>query len=48
MLSRGQIDGEPLLTTRVSLERIDEGFAALKDSTAEALKVLVTPGVIHS
>jgi len=48
MLYHGRVDGEPLLTTRVSLERIEEGFATLKDSAAEALKVLVTPGVIHS
>lgn len=48
MLSRGQVDGEPLLTTRVSLKRIEEGFATLEDSVAGALKVLVTPGTTHS
>lgn len=48
MLSRGQVDGEPLLTTRVSLERIEEGFATLEDSVAGALKVLVTPGITRS
>ena len=48
MLSRGRVDGDPLLTTRVSLERIEEGFATLEDSAAEALKVLVTPGATHS
>lgn len=48
MLSRGQVDGEPLLTTRVSLERIEEGFATLEDSVAGALKVLVTPGTTPS
>ena len=48
LLSRGQVDGEPLLTTRVSLERIEEGFGALKDSAAEALKVLATPAAPYS
>jgi len=48
MLYHGRVDGELLLTTRVSLERIEEGFATLKDSAAEALKVLVAPGATHS
>lgn len=44
LLARGDVDGRPLLTNRVSLERVvEEGFAALEDPDDSVLKVLVTP-----
>ncbi|MBA2443359.1 MAG: alcohol dehydrogenase catalytic domain-containing protein [Rubrobacter sp.] len=44
MLARGDIDGDPLLTTYLSLDQVAKGFDALEAPLANAaLKVLVTP-----
>jgi 2-desacetyl-2-hydroxyethyl bacteriochlorophyllide A dehydrogenase len=44
LLARGTVDGRPLLTTRVPLERIVErGFGALEAGGEDVLKVLVSP-----
>lgn len=44
MLSRGSVADAPLLTTHLTLDRIDEGLDALEDTSTNAvLKVLVTP-----
>jgi (R,R)-butanediol dehydrogenase / meso-butanediol dehydrogenase / diacetyl reductase len=43
LLSRGKVNGRPLLTTHIALEQVVEGFNILEDSSADALKILVTP-----
>jgi len=43
LLARGRIDGRPLLTTHLPLERVVEGIGILEDPASDVLKVLVTP-----
>ena len=43
LLARGRIDGRPLLTTHLPLERVVEGIGILEDPALDVLKVLVTP-----
>jgi (R,R)-butanediol dehydrogenase / meso-butanediol dehydrogenase / diacetyl reductase len=43
LLSRGKVNGRPLLTTRIPLEQVVEGFDILDNSSADTLKILVTP-----
>jgi (R,R)-butanediol dehydrogenase/meso-butanediol dehydrogenase/diacetyl reductase len=43
LLARGRIDGRPLLTTHLPLERVVEGIGVLEDPASDVLKVLVTP-----
>jgi len=43
LLARGRIDGRPLLTTHLPLERVVEGIGILEDLASDVLKVLVTP-----
>jgi (R,R)-butanediol dehydrogenase / meso-butanediol dehydrogenase / diacetyl reductase len=44
LLARGRIDGRPMLTTRLPLERVVEGIGILEDPASDALKVLINPG----
>ena len=43
LLARGRIDGRPLLSTHLPLERVVEGIGILEDPASDVLKVLVTP-----
>lgn len=44
MLARGELDADPLVTSRIALEDIvDDGFDALADSDSGEVKVLVKP-----
>jgi (R,R)-butanediol dehydrogenase/meso-butanediol dehydrogenase/diacetyl reductase len=43
LLSRGRVNGEPLLTTRIALEQVEGAFGVLEDPAKDALKVLVSP-----
>lgn len=45
LLARGRIDGRPLLTTRLPLERVVEGIGILEEPASDALKVLITPNL---
>ena len=43
LLSRGKVNGRPLVSTRISLEEVVEGFGILEAPPPEVLKILVTP-----
>ena len=43
LLSRGKVNGRPLLSTHISLEGVVEGFGVLEAPAPEVLKILVTP-----